>query len=56
MIEKENLSKLAEKAESELREKRILGGMELYHLKKENYVVFSLDDYNKLIDSLNTKN
>lgn len=56
MTEKEKLNRLAEKAENELREKRILGGMELYNLKKENYVVFSLDDYNKLIDSLDTKN
>jgi len=56
MMKKESLSKLAEKAENELREKRILGGMELFHLKKENYVVFSMDDYNKLIDSLDKQN
>ena len=36
----EKLNKLAEKAEAEIREKRILGGMELFNLKKEKYVVF----------------
>lgn len=56
MIKLENLNELAEKAETELREKRILGGMDLFNLKKENYVVFSMDDYNKLLDSLNVKN
>lgn len=55
MIEIENLNRLVEKAETELREKRILGGMEIFHLKKENYVIFSMDDYSKLINSTKTK-
>lgn len=45
----EKLNKLAEKAEAEIREKRILGGMDLFNLKKGKYVVFSKEDYDKLI-------
>lgn len=45
----ENLTKLHEKAEVEVKEKRIMSGMELHELKKENYVILSANDYNKLV-------
>ena len=41
----EKLNKLAEKGEAEIREKRILGGMDLFNLKKKNM----WQDYDKLI-------
>ena len=53
MIKLEKIQKLAEKAEMEVKEKRILSGMELFQLKKENYVIFSKEDYNELLNSLN---
>ncbi len=52
MIKLEKIQKLAEKAETEVKEKRILSGMELFQLKKENYVIFSKEDYNELLNSL----
>lgn len=55
MTKLEKLEKLAEKAETEIREKRIISGFELFNLKKENYVVFSKEDYSKLLDLLNEK-
>lgn len=55
MTKLEKLEKLAEKAESEIREKRIISGFELFNLKRENYVVFSKEDYTKLINLSNEK-
>lgn len=48
----ENVNKLIEKAEHEVREKRILNGMDIFNLKKQDYVVFSLKDYNELVNTL----
>ncbi len=53
MIKLEKIEELVEKAETEVKEKRILSGLELFQLKKENYVIFSKDDYTELLNSLN---
>lgn len=46
-----DVTKLHEKAEVEVRQKRIISGMELHELKKKNYVVLSASDYDKLVQA-----
>lgn len=42
--------------EKTVKEKRILGGMDLFHLKKEDLMIISKKDYEKLLELASSKN
>ncbi|TDT67015.1 hypothetical protein EV215_2063 [Hypnocyclicus thermotrophus] len=51
-----NINENLVNAEKTVKEKRILGGMDLFHLKKEDLMIISKKDYEKLLELAASKN